>query len=129
MEVKTMDKKILVIDDEPELVKAIEIRLKANGYQVIFAYDGEEGIQKAFLEKPDLIILDIIMPKMNGFEVCQILKGDEKSKEIPILILTASQQRELERKCLEAGASAALMKPFEADELLVLVDELLKKKE
>lgn len=122
-----MAKKILIIDDEPELVKAIEVRLKANGYKTIFSYDGEGGIKKAFEEKPDLIILDIIMPKMNGFDVCQILKADERTSQIPILILTASQQRELEKKCLQAGANAALMKPFEADELLLIVEELVGK--
>lgn len=118
--------KILVVDDEPELVKAIEIRLRASGYQVEVAYDGEEGIKKAMEFKPDLIILDIVMPKISGYEVCKILKSNEETRHIPILILTASQQRELEKKCLALGAKIALMKPFETEELLLLVKQLLK---
>ncbi len=118
--------KILVVDDEPELVKAIEIRLRASGYQVEVAYDGEEGIKKAMEFKPDLIILDIVMPKISGYEVCKILKSNEETRHIPILILTASQQRELEKECLALGAKIALMKPFETEELLLLVKQLLK---
>jgi len=118
--------KILIVDDEPELVKAIEVRLRANGYQVEIAYDGEEGVKKAGEFNPDLIILDIVMPKLNGYEVCKILKSNEETRDIPILILTASQQRELEKKCLALGAKVALMKPFETEELLLLVKQLLK---
>ncbi len=118
--------KILVVDDEPELVKAIEVRLRASGYQVEVAYDGEEGVKKAREFKPDLIILDIVMPKMSGYEVCKVLKSNEETRHIPILILTASQQRELEKKCLALGAKVALMKPFETEELLLLVKQLLK---
>ncbi|HDI46162.1 MAG TPA: response regulator [Candidatus Omnitrophica bacterium] len=121
-----MMSKILVVDDEPELVKAIEIRLRASGYQVEVAYDGEEGIKKAMEFKPDLIILDIVMPKISGYEVCKILKSNEETRHIPILILTASQQRELEKECLALGAKIALMKPFETEELLLLVKQLLK---
>ena len=118
--------KILIIDDEPELVKAIEVRLRASGYQVEVAYDGEEGVKKTIEFKPDLIILDIVMPKMSGYEVCKVLKSNEETRHIPILILTASQQRELEKKCLALGAKVALMKPFETEELLLLVKQLLK---
>jgi DNA-binding response OmpR family regulator len=117
--------KILIIDDEPELVKAIEVRLKANGYEVETAYDGEQGIKKAEEFRPDLIILDIVMPKLNGYEVCKILKSKQDTRNIPILVLTASQQRELEKKCLALGAKVALMKPFETEELLLLVKQLL----
>ena len=119
-------KKILIIDDEPELVKAICIRLKANGYEVEHAYDGEEGLRKVREFQPDLIILDIIMPKLNGYEVCKRLKKVPETREIPILILTASQQRELEKKCMELGATCTLMKPFETEELLQLVKDILK---
>lgn len=117
--------KILIIDDEPELVKAIEVRLRASGYQVEVAYDGEEGVKKTIEFKPDLIILDIVMPKMSGYEVCKILKSNEETRDIPILVLTASQQRELEKKCFSLGAKVALMKPFETEELLLLVRQLL----
>lgn len=118
--------KILVIDDEPELVKAITIRFKASGYEVIPAFDGQEGVDKAGEIKPDLILLDIVMPKMDGYEVCKKLKGDPETKEIPIIIFTASGQRDLERRCLVVGAKGVIMKPFEATELLELVNKLLQ---
>ena len=121
-----MTKKILVIDDEPELVKAITIRFKASGYEVTPAYDGQEGVNKAGEIKPDLILLDVIMPKMDGYEVCKRLKAVPETKDIPIIIFTASGQRDLERKCLAVGAKGVIMKPFEATELLELVDKLLK---
>ena len=121
--------KILVIDDEPELVKAISIRFKASGYEVTPAFDGQEGIDKAGEIKPDLILLDIIMPKMNGYEVCKKLKSSPETKDIPIIIFTASGQRDLEKSCLTVGAKGVIMKPFEATELLELVNKLLKQGE
>lgn len=121
-----MAKKILVIDDEPELVKAITVRFKARGYEVIPAYDGQEGIDKAGEIKPDLILLDIIMPKLDGYEVCKKLKGNLETKGIPIIIFTASGQRDLEKKCMSAGAEDVIMKPFDTTELLELVNKLLK---
>jgi CheY-like chemotaxis protein len=127
-----MTKKILVIDDEPELVKAVEIRLKTTGYKVEVAYDGLSGIDKAKETKPDLILLDIIMPKMDGYEVCKTLKSNSKTKDIPIIIFTASiavGQQELEKKCVSAGAQAAIIKPFETQDLLNIIDEILKKEE
>ncbi len=121
-----MLKKILVIDDEPELIKAITIRLKVSGYEVISAVDGQEGIDKAQGLKIDLILLDIIMPKMNGYEVCKTLKADPKTKDIPIIIFTASGQKDLEEKCMLTGADAVIKKPFEAPKLLELVNQLLQ---
>ena len=121
-----MAKKILVIDDEPELVKAITIRFKASGYEVTPAFDGQEGIDKSGEIKPDLILLDIIMPKMDGYQVCKKLKSDPESKDIPIIIFTASGQRDLEKRCMAIGAKGVIMKPFEATELLELVNKLLK---
>ncbi len=73
-----MGKKVLVIEDEVELVAALEVRLKTEGYEVITAYDGEEGLNKAREENPDLIILDIMLPKMDGFKVSRLLKFDER---------------------------------------------------
>lgn len=124
-----MAKKILVIDDEPELVKAVEVRLKTSGYEVEVAYDGSAGIAKAEEIKPDLILLDIVMPKMDGYEVCKRLKDDPETKDIPIIVLTASVaagQQELEKKCMSAGANGAIMKPFETSELLDMVSQALR---
>lgn len=121
-----MPKKILVIDDEPELVKAITIRLKASGYEVIPAPDGQEGVDKAQEFRPDLILLDIIMPKIDGYEVCKTLKTNPKTKNIPIVIFTASGQRDLEKRCMAVGADAVIKKPFETTELLELVNKFLQ---
>ena len=121
-----MAKKILVIDDELELVKAITIRFKASGYEVVPAFDGQEGVDKAGEVKPDLILLDIVMPKMDGYQVCKKLKGNPETKDIPIIIFTASGQQDLEKRCMAVGAKGVIMKPFEATELLELVNKLLK---
>ncbi len=121
-----MAKKILVIDDELELVKAITIRFKASGYEVTSAFDGQEGVDKAEEIKPDLILLDIVMPKMDGYQVCKKLKGNPETKDIPIIIFTASGQQDLEKRCMAVGGKAVIMKPFEAPELLALVNKLLK---
>ena len=76
--------------------------------------------------KPDLILLDVIMPKMDGYEVCKKLKGNPETKDTPIIIFTASGQRDLERKCMAVGANEVIKKPFEATELLEVVNKLLK---
>ena len=81
-------KRILVVDDEVELVKAIQIRLEQADYEVIVAYDGQEALEKARKEKPDLIVLDLMLPKIDGYKVCRMLKFDDKYKQIPIIMLT-----------------------------------------
>jgi len=87
-----MSKKILIVEDEPELVKALQIRLQEN-YKLIVASDGEEGLKKAKEIVPDLIILDIILPGIDGYQVCQALKRDEKYKHIPVIMLTVKAQQ------------------------------------
>jgi DNA-binding response OmpR family regulator len=120
-----MAKKILVIDDEPELSKAIAIRLKASGYDVITAQDGVEGLEKAKSSKPDLIVLDILMPKMDGYEVCRLLKFDEKYKSIPIIMLTAKAQ-DIDRAIgKKVGADDYLTKPFETQDLIGKIKKYL----
>jgi DNA-binding response OmpR family regulator len=121
-------KKILIIDDESDLVEMISIRLEVNNYQVIAASDGQEGLDKARTEKPDLIILDLMLPKLDGCQVCRMLKFDEKYKQIPIIIFTARAQETDVRLGKEAGADAYITKPFEPDILLFKVRELLEKK-
>jgi len=118
-------KTILVIDDEPFLVKALKIRLELAGYKVITAYDGLEGLNKAQDEKPDLIILDVMLPKKNGYQICQQLKSDDQYQHIPIIMLTAKGQKSDKEWGEKTGADIYLTKPFEDTELLAKIKELL----
>lgn len=121
-----MDKnRILIVDDEPELVKAIQIRLEQAGYETLVAYDGQEGLEKAKKEKPDLIILDLMIPKVDGYKVCRMLKFDEKYKKIPIIMLTARAQESDAKLGLETGADAFITKPFQYEVVLAKIKELL----
>jgi DNA-binding response OmpR family regulator len=119
-------KRILVVDDEPELVKAIQIRLEQAGYEVLSADDGQEGLEKARKESPDLILLDLMLPKMDGYKVCRMLKFDEKYKQIPIIMLTARAQESDAALGLETGADAFIIKPFQHEAVLAKIKELLK---
>ena len=85
-------KKILVVDDEADLVETLRFPLEMEGYQVLVSYNGEDGLNKARAENPDLIILDLMLPKLDGYKVCRLLKFDERYKHIPILMLTAKTQ-------------------------------------
>ena len=119
-------KKILIIDDLPENVFILQDRLVQEGYEVITSYDGNDGIQKAYSSMPDLILLDIMMPDISGFEVCKILVNDEKTKHIPIILVTAKVGAEDTKEGLEAGAFDYIKKPFNRVELLARVKSALK---
>lgn len=119
------NKRILVIEDERELVKVLQIRLEAAGYDVLAAYDGQEGLAKAQKEKPDLIILDLMLPKIDGYKICRMLKFDEKYKQIPIIILTARAQKSDEKTAYETGADAYITKPFQHTIVLAKIEELI----
>ena len=120
-----MAKKILFIEDEPDQIMMLQTRLEANGFQVISAPNGEEGIKKVREEKPDLILLDIVMPKMNGYEVCKCLKGNPNTSHIPIIAVTASGAKELEEKCRSTGINDIVKKPYESADLLNKIKRLL----
>lgn len=122
-----MAKKILFIEDEPDQRTIIEVRLRAAGYDVITAGDGEEGLAKTRLARPDLILLDIVIPKHDGFEVCAILKGDPETKKIPIIMLTAYGADRVEEKSFAAGADDCISKPYEPQELLQKIKSFLEK--
>ena len=122
-----MDKKrILVVDDEADLREMLSLRLEANGYEVLTAADGEEGLAKARKEKPDLIILDLMLPKVDGYKICLMLKYDEKYKKIPIILFTARAQETDVSMGEEVGADAYIIKPFEPGILLAKIKELIK---
>jgi len=120
-------KKILVIDDESDLVEMLSIRLEANNYQVITASDGQLGLDKARSEKPDLIILDLMLPKIDGYKVCRLLKFDEKYKNIPVVLFTAKALDADKELGEEVGADAYITKPFEPGILLDKIKQLLMK--
>ena len=103
-------KKILFIEDESVLQKTFERALRAEGYDVISALDGESGVKLAQTQSPDLILLDIILPKLNGFDVLKRLKEDSKTKEIPVIILTNLERMSDIDKALELGATTYLVK-------------------
>ena len=120
-----MGKRILVVDDEFQLVEMVKMRLEANGYDVITASDGLEGLEKARKEKPNLILLDLMLPKMDGYKVCRTLKFDERYKHIPIIMFTARAQESDEKIGKEVGSDAYIVKPFEPQKLLGKIKELL----
>lgn len=120
-----MAKKILLVDDEPHIITMVENRMKHAGYEVITAGDGQEALAKAQKEKPDLIILDLMLPKLDGYKVCRMLKFDEKYKHIPIIMLSARAQETDKKMGESVGADGYITKPFEPQVLLGKVKDLL----
>jgi DNA-binding response OmpR family regulator len=118
-------KRILLVDDEVDIVTMIRMRLEASGFEVIVATDGKEALNAARTYNPDLIILDLMLPTMDGFHVARMLKYDARYKDIPIIMLTA-KAGEGDRKTGEGvGVNAYFNKPFEAEKLLAKIRELL----
>ena len=120
-------KKILIIDDERDLVDFVKIRLETNDYQVFSAYSGEEGIVTCVRENPDLVLLDILIPKIDGFKVCQALKKAPSTAGIPIIMLTAKDRTEDIKSAKEAGADGYIIKPFDSATLLLSIKDQLAK--
>lgn len=116
-----MKKKILIIEDYAHIVEVLRVRLENAGYEILSAFDGQEGLRCAREEQPDLIILDVMLPKMNGYKLCRLLKFDKKYQHIPIFMLTSRRKhsdRELGEK---TGADEYLTKPYEPKELVRLI--------
>jgi len=118
-------KKILLVDDEIQLMSMVQMRLEANGYEVITANDGQEGLEKAQSENPDLVMLDVMMPKMDGYKVCGLLKKDARFNKIPVILFTARAQQSDRDVGGEVGADAYITKPFEPAVLIEKIKELL----
>ncbi|MFC1496319.1 response regulator transcription factor [Candidatus Margulisiibacteriota bacterium] len=114
---------ILIVDDEEDIVRALSIRLASMGYQLFTAADGLTGLEIARAEKPDLILLDVMLPKLDGFKVCRMLKYDEKFKRIPIIMLTAKVTDVDQVMGRDVGANEYLTKPFDPDRLVELVEK------
>jgi DNA-binding response OmpR family regulator len=120
-------RKILLVDDEVDLVETVRFSLEGEGYQVLVSFNGEDALNKARTEKPDLILLDLMLPKLDGYKVCRLLKFDERYKHIPILMLTAKTQEKDKILGKETGADAYITKPFDMDELMEKIKTYLNK--
>ena len=120
-----MSKKILLVDDEEEIIFLLKRRFIKNGYDVVEAHSGVEAIACVEKERPDLIVLDVMMPGMNGLEVCRKLKSDPQYQSIKIVLLTAKDQQKDKELGKEAGADAYMTKPFEPDDIIGKVKSLV----
>ncbi|HBG48651.1 MAG TPA: two-component system response regulator [Cyanobacteria bacterium UBA9971] len=124
---KKAKKKILIVDDEPDIVETLKFLIESEGFESIIAMDGEEALRKAKEENPDIMILDVMLPKINGYKVCRLLKFDNKYKHIPILMVTARSQEEDKVIGEETGADEYITKPFDINELLQKIHLYLKR--
>lgn len=120
-----MPVKILVCDDERSIVRLIQVNLERQGWQVITAYDGKEGLEKIKSEKPDVVVLDVMMPYMDGFEVLKTLRRDPALQKIPVVMLTAKAQDKDVFEGYHFGADVYLTKPFNPMELVTFVKRIL----
>lgn len=120
-----MSKKVLVCDDEPYIVESVSYVVRKAGYEAVIAEDGEEALRMGRAESPDLIFLDIMMPKLSGYDVCKALKEDPSTRNTYIVMLTARGQEEDERKALEMGADEFMTKPFSPRKMRAKLLEVL----
>ncbi|MBN1542186.1 diguanylate cyclase [candidate division KSB1 bacterium] len=118
--------KILVVDDIPVNIQLLQTHLVGAGYQTVVAHNGEEALEQVKKSSPDLVLLDVMMPKLDGFETCRILKSDQKTRYIPVIMVTALNEIEDKIKGIEAGADDFITKPFNKLELLARVKSLLR---
>jgi two-component system, OmpR family, alkaline phosphatase synthesis response regulator PhoP len=125
-------KKVLVVDDDVDFCEATELLLDSKGYKVLLAHDGKEGLEKARAVKPDLVILDVMMPEMNGYDVCVVLKADPELKKTPVLLLTAVDQNLFKTTYTQAmglmtEADDYIAKPVEPQDLVTRVEVWLNR--
>lgn len=121
-------KKVLVVDDDKDIVEILRLSFPEDSYKVIEAYDGIKAVKKVYEERPDAIILDILLPEMNGYQVARLLKAQKEYKDIPIVILSAKTQKVDKFWAFQAGADHYITKPFDPYEVVSVVKKLLKKK-
>jgi two-component system cell cycle response regulator DivK len=120
-----MPKTILIVEDEPRNMKLLHDLLQRFGYEIIEASDGEQGVKIAGEKIPDLILMDIMMPKMDGLEATRIIKADEKTKHIPIIALTSYAMKGDREKTIEAGCDGYIAKPIDIKEVLKVIEHFL----
>jgi two-component system, OmpR family, alkaline phosphatase synthesis response regulator PhoP len=124
-----MPRKILAVDDEKHIVRLVQVNLERQGYEVVTAFDGKEALQKVEEERPDLVVLDVMMPYMDGFEVLQNLRRNPSTREIPVIMLTAKAQDADVFKGWQSGVDCYLTKPFNPMELISFVKRIFKSME
>ena len=123
--------RILLVDDEPSIVKMVGKRLEVEGYEVLVAMDGQEAVDKTRAAAPNLIILDLMLPKLNGYEVCRALKHQPQTAHIPVIVFSASesQMQKMADRCIEVGASDWIKKPFRTMDLMSKIRHALGEQE
>ena len=122
-----MDKKrILLVEDEKDMVYALTLQLEAFGFEVVTAADGQEGLSKARKEKPDLIIMDIMMPNVDGYQACRMIKFDTNLSSIPIIMLTSFSREDDKERAKKVHADAYFTKPFKPEKLLAKIKSLIR---
>ena len=121
-------RKILICDDDPVILRLLQVNLEIEGYEVVAAHNGEEAVRLATQELPDAVVLDIMMPRMDGYEACKVIKGQESTKHIPVMFLSAKAQQSDIDLGREYGVSAYLTKPFDPTELLEVIARLTNSK-
>ncbi len=121
-----MRKKILIADDEPLILELIEVSLEGLPYEIILASDGDEALRKIWEEHPDLVILDVMMPRKDGFEICRMIKAEPKLSATPVILLSAKGNEEIAKQGEEAGAIMYICKPFSPKQLRSVLNGLLK---
>ena len=117
--------RILVVDDEIYIVHILDFSLGMEGYEVVTALDGEQALDKARSEKPDLIVLDIMMPKLDGYETCKRLKADAETKDVPVILLSAKGRNVDQKVGFEVGADDYITKPFSPRKLVERINAIL----
>jgi two-component system cell cycle response regulator DivK len=126
---KAMGKTILIVEDEPRNLKLLRDLLQRFGYEILEASDGEQGVKSAGEKMPDLILMDIMMPKMDGLEATRIIKADTKTKHIPIIALTSYAMKGDREKTIEAGCDGYIAKPIDIKEVLKTIETYLTVKQ
>ena len=121
-----MKKKILIVDDNPDLTYILQVQLKNKGYDTVQATNGMQAVDIATAQLPDLIVMDIMMPQMNGLQAARLIRENPKTRSIPILALTAKISFEDREECLESGLNDHIAKPFTATQLAFRIEKLLK---
>jgi two-component system, OmpR family, alkaline phosphatase synthesis response regulator PhoP len=117
-----MNRTLLVVDDEPSILETTRFILESEGYRVLAARDGEEALEVLRRERPPIVLLDVMIPKLNGFDVCRAIKADPELRSTFVLVLTARGQRADEAMALEAGADTYMRKPFDDEEILACIE-------